>query len=74
MSACVVCLGHVTEVVVVLCIGQCGNKECPFLHVDPETKRRDCPWYDRGFCRHGMSGVYKSACQVTVIVLYDGTD
>ncbi|GFO02089.1 cleavage and polyadenylation specificity factor subunit 4-like [Plakobranchus ocellatus] len=33
--------------------GQCNNKECPFLHIDPENKVRDCPWYDRGFCRHG---------------------
>ena len=31
----------------------CSNKECPFLHIDPETKIKDCPWYDRGFCRHG---------------------
>lgn len=31
----------------------CSNKECPFLHIDPESKVRDCPWYDRGFCRHG---------------------
>ncbi|XP_064617762.1 cleavage and polyadenylation specificity factor subunit 4-like [Liolophura sinensis] len=33
--------------------GLCSNKECPFLHIDPEKKIRDCPWYDRGFCRHG---------------------
>ena len=33
----------------------CHNKECPFLHIDPESKIRDCPWYDRGFCRHGPS-------------------
>ncbi|CAF1530485.1 unnamed protein product [Rotaria magnacalcarata] len=33
--------------------GQCMNKECAFLHLDPESKIRDCPWYDRGFCRHG---------------------
>lgn len=33
--------------------GACHNKECPFLHIDPETKIKDCPWYDRGFCRHG---------------------
>lgn len=33
--------------------GQCNNKECPFLHIDPEQKLKDCPWYDRGFCRHG---------------------
>lgn len=31
----------------------CSNKECPFRHIDPELKMRDCPWYDRGFCRHG---------------------
>jgi len=31
----------------------CSNKECPFRHIDPETKVKDCPWYDRGFCRHG---------------------
>ncbi|CAG5126779.1 unnamed protein product [Candidula unifasciata] len=35
--------------------GQCSNKECPFLHIDPKNKVRDCPWYDRGFCRHGPS-------------------
>ena len=34
-------------------VGACHNKECPFLHIDPETKIKDCPWYDRGFCRHG---------------------
>ena len=33
--------------------GECGNKECPFLHIDPEKKMKVCPWYDRGFCRHG---------------------
>lgn len=33
--------------------GQCNNKECPFLHIDPEQKIKDCAWYDRGFCRHG---------------------
>ncbi|XP_065320232.1 cleavage and polyadenylation specificity factor subunit 4-like isoform X2 [Gordionus sp. m RMFG-2023] len=31
----------------------CNNKECPFLHIDPESKIKDCQWYDRGFCRHG---------------------
>ncbi|CAO4374116.1 unnamed protein product [Caenorhabditis nigoni] len=31
----------------------CSNRECPFRHIDPETKLKDCPWYDRGFCRHG---------------------
>ena len=27
-------------------LGQCGNKECPFLHIDPEAKIKDCAWYD----------------------------
>lgn len=31
----------------------CHKKECTFLHIDPESKIKDCPWYDRGFCRHG---------------------
>uniref|UniRef100_A0A914W6W8 Cleavage and polyadenylation specificity factor subunit 4 n=1 Tax=Plectus sambesii TaxID=2011161 RepID=A0A914W6W8_9BILA len=31
----------------------CSNKECPFRHIDPESKIKDCQWYDRGFCRHG---------------------
>ena len=35
-------------------VGQCSNKECPFLHLNPEDKIKDCPWYDRGFCKHGM--------------------
>ena len=37
--------------------GECSNKECPFLHIDPESKIKDCPWYDRGFCKHGRCGV-----------------
>lgn len=36
--------------------GECSNKECPFLHIDPESKIKDCPWYDRGFCKHGRCG------------------
>ncbi|KAJ1129252.1 hypothetical protein NDU88_007623 [Pleurodeles waltl] len=35
--------------------GECSNKECPFLHIDPSSKIKDCPWYDRGFCKHGPS-------------------
>lgn len=31
----------------------CHKKECTFLHIDPESKIKDCPWYERGFCRHG---------------------
>ena len=36
-----------------LLLGQCSNKECPFLHLNPADKIKDCPWYDRGFCKHG---------------------
>ena len=38
--------------------GMCSNKECPFLHVDPMSKVKDCPWYDRGFCKHGKQALY----------------
>ncbi|KAI9599121.1 hypothetical protein BDF19DRAFT_490768 [Syncephalis fuscata] len=24
-----------------------------YLHVDPEKRRVECPWYARGFCKHG---------------------
>lgn len=33
--------------------GECSNKDCPFLHVDAAADNGACPWYDRGFCRHG---------------------
>ena len=47
------CLEHIFYKKWSLFLGQCSNKECPFLHIDPEKKMKDCPWYDRGFCRHG---------------------
>uniref|UniRef100_A0A2K6UUG9 Cleavage and polyadenylation specificity factor subunit 4 n=1 Tax=Saimiri boliviensis boliviensis TaxID=39432 RepID=A0A2K6UUG9_SAIBB len=33
--------------------GDCSSNECPFLHVKPALKSRDCPWYDQGFCKDG---------------------
>ncbi|KAJ7397199.1 hypothetical protein BTVI_137909 [Pitangus sulphuratus] len=33
--------------------GECSDKDCPFLHVDATPSTVGCPWYDRGFCRHG---------------------
>ncbi|NWS61262.1 CPSF4 factor, partial [Chunga burmeisteri] len=39
--------------------GECSNKDCPFLHVDATTSTMGCPWYDRGFCRHGPLCKYK---------------
>jgi cleavage and polyadenylation specificity factor subunit 4 len=34
--------------------GKCSNgDDCDFLHLKPEEHVRDCPWYKRGFCKHG---------------------
>eukprot|EP00467_Chlorarachnion_reptans_P017115 CAMPEP_0114513824 /NCGR_PEP_ID=MMETSP0109-20121206/15802_1 /TAXON_ID=29199 /ORGANISM="Chlorarachnion reptans, Strain CCCM449" /LENGTH=184 /DNA_ID=CAMNT_0001693775 /DNA_START=165 /DNA_END=719 /DNA_ORIENTATION=+ len=33
--------------------GECTNPDCNFLHLRPEDRKKDCPWYDRGFCQHG---------------------
>eukprot|EP01095_Lingulamoeba_sp_RSL-Kostka_P016293 TRINITY_DN7930_c0_g1_i1.p1 TRINITY_DN7930_c0_g1~~TRINITY_DN7930_c0_g1_i1.p1 ORF type:complete len:346 (+),score=78.63 TRINITY_DN7930_c0_g1_i1:253-1290(+) len=33
--------------------GECNNKECIFRHIIPENNKKSCPWYARGFCRHG---------------------
>lgn len=33
--------------------GECANTECYFLHIDPNSKSKECLWYKRGFCRNG---------------------
>ncbi|KAI8590163.1 cleavage and polyadenylation specific factor 4, 30kDa [Geranomyces variabilis] len=33
--------------------GSCSNPECMYLHIDPESKVKDCPWYTAGFCKFG---------------------
>ncbi|EFA84764.1 CCCH-type zinc finger-containing protein [Heterostelium album PN500] len=33
--------------------GECSNQECMYLHLNPEEKVIECPWYARGFCKHG---------------------
>jgi len=33
--------------------GECSNPECMYLHIRPEDKQKECPWYARGFCKHG---------------------
>eukprot|EP01119_Soliformovum_irregulare_P019681 TRINITY_DN6286_c0_g1_i2.p1 TRINITY_DN6286_c0_g1~~TRINITY_DN6286_c0_g1_i2.p1 ORF type:complete len:173 (-),score=7.39 TRINITY_DN6286_c0_g1_i2:62-580(-) len=38
---------------------QCNNPECLFLHINPEDKARECPWYARGFCKHGPNCRHK---------------
>ncbi|KAI5160501.1 cleavage and polyadenylation specificity factor subunit 4 [Nematocida ausubeli] len=35
--------------------GECSNQDCLFLHIDPNSKSKECIWYTRGFCRHGNS-------------------
>ncbi|KAI8847724.1 zinc finger protein, partial [Chytridium lagenaria] len=47
--------------------GECSNAECMYLHVDPESKVKECAWYARGFCKHGKlcrhKHVRKAVCQ-----------
>lgn len=33
--------------------GECSNEDCMYLHIDPESKIKECAWYARGFCKHG---------------------
>jgi len=33
--------------------GECSNAECMYRHVDLDKKRNECPYYARGFCKHG---------------------
>jgi hypothetical protein len=33
--------------------GECSNAECLYRHINPEDKKSECPWYARGFCKHG---------------------
>ena len=50
--------------------GECSNAECQYLHIDPSAKTRECPWYARGFCKHGATcrnkHMKKVACQLYV--------
>jgi hypothetical protein len=44
-----------TQFNIICTVGECSNKECQYLHIDPQSKIKDCPWYDRGFCKHGKN-------------------
>jgi len=33
--------------------GQCSNPDCLFLHLNLIDQVKECPWYARGFCKHG---------------------
>jgi cleavage and polyadenylation specificity factor subunit 4 len=34
--------------------GECSNVECMYRHINPEENQKECPWYARGFCKHGI--------------------
>eukprot|EP00762_Andalucia_godoyi_P001746 ANDGO_07041.mRNA.1 Cleavage and polyadenylation specificity factor subunit 4 len=33
--------------------GECLRPDCEFLHIRKGTEIKECPWYNRGFCKHG---------------------
>lgn len=37
----------------------CNGDECMYLHIDPESKQKECPWYARGFCKHGKFRAFR---------------
>ncbi|XP_075760137.1 putative cleavage and polyadenylation specificity factor subunit 4-like protein isoform X3 [Pelodiscus sinensis] len=49
------------------CRGECSNRECPFLHIDPASRIKDCPWYNRGFCKQGPLCKYKHTRRVMCV-------
>ncbi|KAJ3126866.1 hypothetical protein HK098_007070, partial [Nowakowskiella sp. JEL0407] len=40
---------------------ECTNPECMYLHIDPDSKVKECAWYARGFCKHGPKCRHKHA-------------
>ncbi|PAA49701.1 hypothetical protein BOX15_Mlig010436g1, partial [Macrostomum lignano] len=52
--------------------GQCLNKDCPFQHIDPNSKVRQCEWYDRGFCRNGPSCKMRHVRRVACVNYLNG--
>jgi len=51
--------------------GECCNaEECMYLHINPDSKQVQCPWYDRGFCKHGsncrLKHIRAALCQLYV--------
>ncbi|KAJ1909635.1 RNA-binding component of cleavage and polyadenylation factor [Tieghemiomyces parasiticus] len=44
-----------------------AGASCLFIHVDPNAVKAECPWYARGFCKHGPKcrrlHVRRAACQ-----------
>lgn len=50
--------------------GECSNPECLYLHINPEDKIRECPYYMRGFCRSGPKCRFKHVKKTTVCENY----
>lgn len=46
--------GKTQSSLILITSGECSNPECMYLHINPEDKMKECPWYARGFCKHGM--------------------
>lgn len=51
---------------------ECSNAECIYLHIDPSTKVRECPNYDRGFCRYGPECKNKHIKKVLCPLYFQG--
>ncbi|RKP00520.1 hypothetical protein CXG81DRAFT_3789, partial [Caulochytrium protostelioides] len=44
--------------------GECTNAECIYVHIDPKSKKSECPGYQRGFCHDGPRCRYKHTTRV----------
>jgi len=51
---------------------ECNNPECMYLHINPEDKVKECPWYARGFCKHGANCRHKHVRKVLCDNYYEG--
>lgn len=51
---------------------ECSNPECMYQHVNPEDKVKECPWYARGFCKHGANCRHKHLKKVMCDNYYEG--
>jgi len=52
--------------------GECSNPECMYLHINPEDKVKECPWYARGFCKHGNKCRHRHVTKVMCDNYYEG--
>ncbi|KNE55083.1 hypothetical protein AMAG_01018 [Allomyces macrogynus ATCC 38327] len=52
--------------------GECSNPDCVYLHIDPSVKRRECPWFARGFCKHGPHCKHRHVKKVPCLLYLAG--